>query len=376
MLEREFRQLIEQQPDRSEPHGAVLNLQEFMLDFGHEASQAREVFTAVMHFEAGEVGSQVVDIFNRAPKDAKKTVIFDAFSELVAGGFILAPYAYLPGRRDEVTRLRNDQANVVAELEETGTEVRVVNEPTGIKDKVFPFTGRSHLKISYSRKKDGQSIAYVHSHNYSDSPSAEVTVKFTGDHAEKIIDVYDDILKNPPTEDLEKQLTDDLWIFVDSGQPGKSVILDKAVSLVKDAQSSIQVCSQLPPDGDFAQALSDANNQDKHVEVVSTDRRLERPLYSDNNIMYVVDLLAGVSSHLHGRSFPMHRDPYRNMHVKLLLKDIYGDAPEAFFGSHNFAPSGVKAGTREVQLLSTDRAIGAALYRRFEDFKITAGREE
>lgn len=366
-----FRHFIESQPYRPAQHGAVLNQQEFLIDFGHEAQKASEVFTAVMTLEAGNVGSQVIDIFRNAPEDAKKTVVFDAFSNMVSGGLILTPYAYVPGMKKEVKKRRKDQADMMTELETTGTEVRVINEPHGIKDKLFPFTGRSHLKISYVVKEDRTQTAYIHSSNHNDGISAEVAVKFTGHHAEKIIEEYDKIIDTPPNEDYSKQLTDDLWIFVDSGQPGKSIILDKAVSLAEEAQTSIHACSQLPPSGEFAKVLSEANRIGKFVEAISTRRHTERPVYSDNNMMYLVSAAARLSSFTKGYSFPLNLDPFRNVHVKLLLIDVFTENPQAFFGSHNYADSGVKAGTREVQLLSTDRKIISALQRRFEDFKLT-----
>lgn len=365
-----YRQFVENSLYTPEPHGAVLTSQEFLQDFSHEARNADVVFTAVMQFEAGSMGDQVIDVLKNAPKEAKKTVVFDAISSLTSEGVVLAAYEHIPWKKEDVKRRRANYDVLVSRLKETGTEIRILNQPKGARERLFPFTGRSHLKVSFIEKKNCMSTIYIHSGNFDSVRASDIAVKFSGLHARKVIDEYDEVINGQINQDYGKQLMDDLWIFVDSGEPGKSIIFEKGVDLIQQAKESVYFTSQLPPSGEIAEALSKAQKGGKRVEILSTDWSVKTPLYSGNNLMYLISAGSDISSKLNRRSLPVKRDPFGNMHAKMIIIDPFTDSPVADFGSHNYAVSGVKAGTKEVQFRTTDRKIVQTLYRRFEDFKL------
>src|SRR5688500_2143592 len=130
----QLRKQFETQPYTPVEHGSVLNEQEFLTDFGHEARSASEILTAVMLLEASSKATQVLDIFRNEPQDAERTLIYDAMSEHIHDGVILAPYAYLPGTRDDVQAHRNAFGELVDSFKEGGTNVRVLNEPKSLTD--------------------------------------------------------------------------------------------------------------------------------------------------------------------------------------------------------------------------------------------------
>ncbi len=366
---------------RTAEHGAVLNKDQFLDDFGNESGQAyprSRIHTTAMIIETGNIGQRVLGIFKRAPWVAEKTVRLDATSQLILDG----QYG-LPSLRKSIREDRKGSEEAYAalmnEFDHNDIKVEHVHMPEGRFDKMIPLRGRMHIKGSYvdnrTREDDPvmrgtarESVFYLHTNNYNNDNTAEIAVKYTGEVAERLIDIFDDTFAHPPSEDKpQRVVSDTLQVFVDAGKPGESQILDSAVGLVDHAESVLS-WSWMRPDGLMADALQRAHERQAHVSVITSKsgvQDLQKPLIrSRANTFHIANTL----TKLRGDTYHITEDESRRIHTKCIIVkldrtivingQLYFEGQKvAFYGSHNLSTKGVKAGTQEMQFLTTDPQI-------------------
>lgn len=359
-----------------EPYGVILTTHEFLRDlhFSVPRLHGGRVYTQVMVMFPDDVGRYITDIFKDIPNDNKKVAVIDAYSRLAANnGITFFDQNIQRWRKKDSAESVEKYLKMLQDLRDCGTEVDEINQPAGFKHKAMPFLDRNHIKATYVFDADSlqESVFYLHTSNHDDYPRIDMTVKFTGETALKLIEEVDRMRETPPQQDYERVISPTVKLYVDSGIPGKSIIRDQAVRLVKDAEDSINVITLMQPDGEFGNALErkykswkeDPDLQDR-FDIMATGFHLEKEeLVSINNVFAAVDQFSRIKSALKGSPLPIVYDLTRWAHAKFLLVDD----KKLFIGSHNFAESGVKAGTREMQLLIKDGNIIQAAKRKFQD---------
>ncbi len=84
-----------------------------------------------------------------------------------------------------------------------------------------------------------------------------------------------------------------------------------------------------------------------------------------DSLQFAANLANRAKTSLTGRKIPLLENHFRGNHGKLLTTD----EKNAFWGTHNLAQSGVGAGAKEWQILTTDPVIVRNLLTRYHDFR-------
>ncbi len=136
-------------------------------------------------------------------------------------------------------------------------------------------------------------------------------------------------------------------VSIDSGKRGYSSIYNRACELAAEA-TSILFVSQYCPTGRLAKIL-----KQKQAKVY-----FNQP----ENVHFYTKLLIKYSSFRSGLKSLYQRKNY--LHAKFILFEMPDGQKIALSGSHNFSYAGVRFGTREVALETTDMQV----YQQLEDF--------
>ncbi|TWP45963.1 hypothetical protein FKR81_37720 [Lentzea tibetensis] len=146
-------------------------------------------------------------------------------------------------------------------------------------------------------------------------------------------------------EDFQFPLDEGSVVLVDGGKPGNSIIYSKACELAARSRRAYYV-SQFCPTGPLARLLR------------STDTKFyfNRSVASAPHIgaMLTIDKAIGrIRTAYRGSSY---------LHAKLMLAELDDGSRVLLSGSHNFKNQGVKYGTQEIALYSSDPALWDELY--------------
>jgi len=240
-------------------------------------------------------------------------------------------------------------------LIENGVDVEKVNPVKKLKDKILFIRGRNHIKIYLVGDKSwigGMNLTEEEFNKYED-----FTVKITDPRiTEAVAKQFLQVNENKPKNDYEVKCTENTTLLVDSGKPKESIILDRVTETVNKAQKRVLLASQFRPEGKFLEALHRAHKRGLEFVCLQSDPKV------DDIFAKILNLKNRLES---GRyPIPVTVLPGTKIHAKLL---IAGDT--AFFGSHNFSYTGVKAGTEEMDIMSTEPVLVNNLTEYFNKLK-------
>lgn len=146
-------------------------------------------------------------------------------------------------------------------------------------------------------------------------------------------------------EDFQFPLDEGSLVLVDGGKPGKSIIYNKACELAARSRRVYYV-SQFCPTGPLVRLLRSADTKFYFNRSAASAPHIGAMLTIDKAI---------------GRIRTSYRG-YRYLHAKLMLVELDDGSRVLLSGSHNFKNQGVKYGTQEIALYSSDPALWNALY--------------
>ncbi|HXH27362.1 MAG TPA: phospholipase D-like domain-containing protein [Candidatus Acidoferrum sp.] len=205
-----------------------------------------------------------------------------------------------------------------------------------------PFKGRSHLKVTI----------------VDDTVYSFGGVNFVGKafenadymlrHADRrLADKLDQLVTNAPHthEDMTWLIDSQTTLLFDGGQPGVSVIYRTVCELAARAKR-IYYVSQMVPSGELAQRILD-------TEYVAY---FNRPQQSSKYVALSL-VLDNPFGRLKNR---YHRRQY--LHAKFMLFELKDGTKTLVSGSHNFSERGVRYGTQEIAIRSTDEKLWEQLY--------------
>lgn len=338
---------------RIKPHGTVLSVGEFLYDLENQAPDATDMGIQAMTTEPTEFGEQLLRIFGTSPPRAIRTFIADDYMlNVTEGDEIYSLAKLLPYRREAAISKRKVTERFLQDLRDSGVNVIIHNPLSGI-DNFFPFRNRDHDKGSWVVREDGLSIFYAHTNNFeSRLAKADFVVKFVGKAAISLIEDWKSASSDGQGyEDTIVKVVDGIEIYRDGGTKDQSIILDKAVDLIK-MSDSVRNVSMLYPDGKVHKALKDVS-----YATVITSRPTSPTLNiaEAGNLFWIANQKNKIAF-LSDKSRDQHKYriieyPLGWAHGKLLTGMLKDGTEWAFFGSHNLSGEGVKAGTKEKQIL-------------------------
>jgi phosphatidylserine/phosphatidylglycerophosphate/cardiolipin synthase-like enzyme len=312
----------------------VLSPNEFINDFEREAAQAKNrIWTQAMYVEGGQIFNRLEALLiSAASKNLDVRLHADWFS------LKFSDEKYM---RTGSERFKN-KLGMFDSLKKNGVKLLFTNTPTKL-EHVFPYKGRNHMKMTIV-----DSIAYLGGVNYADADFKfdDFMVKFT---EKDIVDAIQNLFLNVEAgtlTDKKIQINKETALIIDGGKPGKSIILKEAIRAAKSAKISISHTCQFIPDGAFLRALHKAYSHNLQVNVISPDKN------SFSRMLSGIYNLNRVAIALKRQTIPVYL--LNNMvHAKLTVVD----ESYILMGSHNLSLSGVRVGTAEVALASTNSQL-------------------
>jgi len=320
-----------------------------------EARSGSRVIVMSMNFSPTElpVAELVAQLKIAAKKGANVKLIIDAHDFIVGEKLSLGPLFW---RNKLSSNLKGEfgyKMTILDELKKVGVECAVINLP--LQRFSLPVANRSHIKIGLVNDQ-----VFIGGCNLSRTDSTDIMVGINDSaFATQIYELVNEITSSGncllamDSKDKKLSINADTELMINAGIKNESLIMDNALRLIDEAEKSIFITCQYYPYGVTAKHLKAAYKRGVDVSVVYNN-----PLnhgFPRYLLQWPVALL---------QSLTMPRSFYKGktlkgtnfVHAKLLVTE-----KASIIGSHNFVEVGVKLGTAEIALLSTNLEFGKQL---------------
>lgn len=302
---------------------------------------------ATMSFKPEFKGLEMVfeALEGAAKRGAVVDLLVDAYAFLIndARPGPLFFRAVLPKNLHEPYATRKQALN---RLEAAGVRCTIINKP----DRRFtnPFSGRSHIKLAIVGN-----YAYTGGCNLNPRDHIDVMVGWLDQKSSDwLYELMQQAVQTGSVrealqgKDTSLQIDDSTKILIDAGVRGQSLIYKEALALMDSTRSTLFMTCQYFPDGSTTRHLHDAYRRGADVKIVYGNPA-QHP-FPHNLLHHGVKLL---EKRRRPASFFAHelQKGGRSLHAKVLVSEY-----AAMVGSHNYVPAGVKWGTAEIALHSTD----------------------
>ncbi len=332
----------ENEPKKYNPNSyEVLSPLQFIKDFSEEAKNAKErVWTQSMVFQTGTGTSVIENSLIMAAKrkvDARRTRDYFTNIEMRKVN---------SDKKEEILFQDRDSRK---KMREAGVLLTTTNK-TFFAD-VFPFFWRNHTKVHIV-----DNVAWIGGVNLRDDhyDRADFVVKIKNPEVVSALAMlFVQVNKNRPLKDYKKKINDEFTLWVDRGSIGKSIIYERAEQMVDQAQKSIRFISQLPPSGKLLhEMIKSADRGVRVCLVLPSYQYVNRVSFPFNKLAQFENwrLARAVSGHEKNMNIVRFEGNNGLVHGKMIVTD----EKNALWGSHNFARSGVMAGTQEADLETTN----------------------
>lgn len=210
---------------------------------------------------------------------------------------------------------------------------------------IVPYKGRCHIKATIVDDR----VYSFGGANFMDEIFDATDIMLTGSDAktaDRLAKLIEHIGTNrPPLSDDEVKIDRHNMLLFDGGQPGRSLIYERACELTAQSKRVV-VASQMVPSGQLARLLAE------------TDATI---YFNRPEQMLPIDSL--------GQAFDQQRYRIKNsytgagyIHAKIMLFELGSGKKVALSGSHNFSYRGVQFGTQEIALESRDEVLWEQLH--------------
>lgn len=311
--------------------------------------------------EESEIGRLLEALQGAARRGADVRLMIDAYSFIVKRNITPGPLLFqktLPRRLFGIYRQRFAPLD---ELRRSGGHYTIVNPPK--RALAMPFAGRSHIKFAVINNSvfiGGCNLSSPHELDMMSEWQDEQTADWLCDFEEQVA-TNGSVKATLNNKDLSKALSKSESLLIDSGVPDQSIIYDKALALIDQAERHIYLTCQFFPNDKTSQHLAAAVRRGVDVKVVYNH---------PSQHSFPLNLLHhGVKQHekiKHPKELFDHQLPkqYPYIHAKLLATD-----KGTLLGSHNYVRAGVKLGTAEIALFTTNAKFGSDAIEVIESFK-------
>lgn len=319
-------------------------------------SKGDRILLATMAYDPAvpQIHKLTNELCKAAQRGATVRLSIDAYNFLVSERKIPGPLFYRKTLPNKLPAYLAKLEHALASLRASGVAVTVTNAPGGRWS--IPFAGRSHAKVSIIND-----AIYLGSSNLEKQLLECVTRWHNKQDAEWLYQLFYSRFTEPitqkalGTQDLRHRIAPQEELLFDVGVAGQSLIYQEALAVIDRAEKWLFITCQFFPNSTTAQHLKMAydrgvtvvpvfNNYKKHKgphrllqESVTRRERLRMP-----------------------QDFFEYQLPVNQtyLHAKVLASE-----KEAIIGSHNFVTAGVRLGTAEIALHSTDPNFGKAAVR-------------
>jgi cardiolipin synthase len=208
-----------------------------------------------------------------------------------------------------------------------------------------PFKGRTHSKCTiiddtvYTFGGVNFCDSAFHNHDYM------LEIKDAA-FCDELRDIVMGIEKaKQPLPNISKPLSKTATMLFDGGNPGSSVIYDKACELVEDAKK-VYFVSQMCPSGKLAKLITSTDNECYFIHARQAD--------TPDNLALIFDRTRyNIDNRYKGK---------RYIHAKFILTEAKDGTKHLISGSNNFSWRGIAFGTKEIAVHSTDPALWQTFY--------------
>lgn len=244
--------------------------------------------------------------------------------------------------------------NVVQLLRDAGVTVTITNPPH--QRYTSPFAGRSHIKYSVVNNTvylGGCNIGQEH---------LDVMVRFESRQtADWIITLNNQRQIQPQTRqawgdaDFVRRVDHASSIIIDAGVKNQSAIYDEALAIIDRAKEWVVITCQYFPHSITGQHLKRAHERGVKIYPIFNH-------YSSHKVPHTLlqwSVTRRERQRLPTTFFDNELPPHsRYLHAKILATD-----QEVLVGSHNYVPAGVRFGTAEIALHTTNPHLSKACAR-------------
>lgn len=318
------------------PTPKLLQSQKYLDDLVSEINKAtKNVYILAMVIVADDATVDLIEALkNAAARGVEVIISADIFTYTELTGFFLT---------NSLASKKSRRTNkMVRDLKVAGVKFRWL----GV-DKMFILTGRTHTKFSVV---DDNCYTFGGINLYEGGiESRDYMIKISDPTLKNIlVNEFDNITKADTHRLLHKSYEIEYAlgkILVDGGMLGGSIIYARAYEHAKQSKRIVYV-SQYCPSGKLAKVL--AQTKDKEIYF--------NPKQNTNFMNSVINSMGEKTA---GLSTDYHKSTY--LHAKFIIFYKKDGSTIAITGSHNFSFASVLAGTREIALETTDKAIIAGL---------------
>ncbi len=306
------------------------------------------IVLATMAFQPNDPKVRLVlDELNSAlDRGVTVSVIIDAFPFIVRESVTPGPLFYLSKLPRYMTRLFRARLDALESLKQHGGRYKIINHP--VRRFMLPFSGRSHIKFSVINND-----IRIGGCNLSNSKDTDIMIGWTNQEtANWLCSLEDRISKNGRVsdelggKDTTKHVGGDSSLLLDAGVSGQSIIFDKVLELIDNAEKYVYITCQYFPNDITIRKLAAARARGVDVSIVF-NHPAKHP-FPLNILHFSVTQFEkiGRPPELFTRQLS-RQDHY--IHAKLLATD-----KGTVIGSHNYVKAGVTFGTAEIALYNRD----------------------
>ena len=293
---------------------------------------------------ADEVSTIMDELARAAGRAADISLAIDAYSFLNRDNRLPGPLFYskqLPARLSPVfaAKLKAMQA-----ISQAGGRARIINPPG--RRFTNPVAGRNHIKLAIINDS-----VFIGGCNLDPSDRFDMMVSFEDRAAaNRMAELFDNIMSAGNTKkalggaDTSFEFDADTEVIVDAGVKKKSLIYQKAMEVIDEAQESIYMFCQFFPYGETAKHLAAAHRRGCDITLVFNHPAKHGRLHSPGHHFVIIKEKATAPRTFFEGRLPKNL-PF--LHAKLIASE-----KAAIMGSHNFVNAGVNLGTAELALLN------------------------
>lgn len=312
------------------------------------------VVLATMSFKpkTPHIGLILDELGSAAQRGVDVDFMVDAFPFLLADGDgrVPGPLLFtrkLSGRLSKTYRARLD---ALEKLRAKGGRYTIVNKPS--RPLKNPFSGRSHIKFAvindyvFVGACNFEDIGFLDfMAGWEDKTIADWLSQFRHD-----VEASGSVLKSMNAKDITVAVDGTTRLLLDAGKPNQSLIFDKAIALIDAAEEHILITCQFFPNSVTARHLALAEARGVKVQILYNhpDKHTKPFNLLHRGVIWVEK--RNKPRDFFSQQLPKGHD---FLHAKLLTTD-----KGTIVGSHNYVHVGVKFGTAEIALMSSEPKFG------------------
>jgi hypothetical protein len=316
-----------------------------------KTGQGDLIALASMNFESGDEGMPAIinALCSASQRGASVHLSVDAYNFLVNGKTkIVGPLWFKARIPNKLPQYYQRKMDALHKIQAAGGKTTITNLPA--KAHSWPFGGRSHIK--YAVIND---YVYIGGCNLTASDDFDLMVglrhataaSWLINFADKV-DTAGSVRQALENKDLSFDLDTHTDLLIDAGVPNQSLIYEKALEVIDQADKFVFITCQLFPNSRTVRHLIAAHKRGAKVTIIYNHpikHKLHFPVHQF--ITWREHARAPVSFFTNQLKLSQ---PY--IHAKLIATEN-----NTIIGSHNYVRAGVSYGTAEIALLRRDPAF-------------------